>query len=224
MGRLVLVHGAWCTPEHWGLVPERLRALGHEVRTPLLHRGTLVDDTTAVQADVDELAQGGPVVVCGHSSGGSPVTGLRPDGIGHVVFMASLPLLTDENVFAAGTIEAPSTELSSAIVTIDDATTAIDPERAAIFFADCEPEDQAAALGSLRPQAVAAMSGSPARMVWTEVPVTCVVCTDDLVMHPELQRHLAERTGGAVVEWATGHFPQLSRPDLVIDLLDSLAE
>jgi pimeloyl-ACP methyl ester carboxylesterase len=61
-------------------------------------------------------------------------------------------------------------------------------------------------------------------MVWLEVPTTYVVCAQDQALHPDLQRHLADRAGSSVVEWPTGHFPQLSRPDLVIDLLDVLAE
>jgi hypothetical protein len=48
------------------------------------------------------------------------------------------------------------------------------------------------------------------------------VCTQDQGVHPALQRHLAARCTSSV-EWPTAHSPFLNRPDLVADLLVSLA-
>jgi hypothetical protein len=45
--------------------------------------------------------------------------------------------------------------------------------------------------------------------------------TEDLVVHPDLQRILAKRCTSSV-EWPTDHSPMLSRPDLVGSLLAEL--
>jgi hypothetical protein len=49
-----------------------------------------------------------------------------------------------------------------------------------------------------------------------------VICADDLVVHPELQRILARRCRSKL-EWPTDHCPFLSRPDLVAGLLGEVA-
>lgn len=223
MTGIVLVHGAWHDPWCWELVASRLTSLGHTVVAPMLYRGSLEADTAAVQAEVDALADRGPVVACGHSYGGAVVTGLRPDGLSHVVCIAGFLLDEGESIFTAGTVEAPATDLGAALVRGDDGLTRIDPVLAFdAFYADCPPALAAAAISRLRPMSMSAMGGSPTRQVWREVPTTYAVCSDDRIVHPVLQRDLARRAG-ASEEWPTGHSPFLSRPDLVVNLLHGLA-
>ena len=57
-----------------------------------------------------------------------------------------------------------------------------------------------------------------ARVAWRITPSTYAVCTDDMTIHADLQRRLAQRCT-ASVEWPTGHSPFISRPDLVAALL-----
>jgi pimeloyl-ACP methyl ester carboxylesterase len=223
MGRFVLVHGAWHGPWCWDRVTGPLRELGHTVVASELPFTGLERDTAVAQADVERLAVDGPVVVCSHSYGGAVVTGLQPDGLAHVVCIAGFLLDVGESVFDAGRVEAPGTALADALVRGDDGLTRVDPSRAAdVFYADCTPADQEWAIEHLRGMAMSGMGGSPATQSWRAVPTTYAVCTDDQVVHPMLQRHLAKRAGGTVAEWPTSHSPFLSRPDLVIDLLRDL--
>nr|MDT0666432.1 alpha/beta hydrolase [Micromonospora sp. DSM 115978] len=123
-----------------------LEALGHEVRTSELHRGSLAADTAAVQADVDAL---GDAVVCGHSYGGAVITGLRPDGIRRLVYLAAL--MPDVGQSGADLNQlGPPSSLQEALVMGDDGTCTVDVARAAdVFYADCELGDQAAAVARL---------------------------------------------------------------------------
>jgi pimeloyl-ACP methyl ester carboxylesterase len=91
-----------------------------------------------------------------------------------------------------------------------------------LVWADAPPGLAAAARASLRPQASQTFSDAPTRVSWRNVPSTYVICRADRVISPDLQRQLARRATH-VVEWDTSHTPMLSRPDLVIDLLDELA-
>jgi pimeloyl-ACP methyl ester carboxylesterase len=59
-------------------------------------------------------------------------------------------------------------------------------------------------------------------VAWRTTPSTYVVAQRDRVVHPDLQWAMAKRAGD-VLEWETSHAPMLSRPELVIDLLDRLA-
>ncbi|NEE07655.1 alpha/beta fold hydrolase, partial [Streptomyces sp. SID7499] len=85
MPAVVLVHGLYHRPEHFGRVAEPMRTAGIEVVVPELHRGSLSADTAAVQAAVDSLAE--PPLVLGHSYGGSVITGVR--GAGQLVYLTA---------------------------------------------------------------------------------------------------------------------------------------
>jgi pimeloyl-ACP methyl ester carboxylesterase len=63
---------------------------------------------------------------------------------------------------------------------------------------------------------------TPARVAWRSVPSTYVICRQDRTINPDLQREMAPRATH-VVEWNTSHSPMLSRPDLIVELLDGLA-
>ena len=57
------------------------------------------------------------------------------------------------------------------------------------------------------------------------IPSTYVVAAHDRTIRPEWQRHMArERLGVEPVEIATGHCPNVSRPDLLADVLVAAAE
>jgi pimeloyl-ACP methyl ester carboxylesterase len=62
----------------------------------------------------------------------------------------------------------------------------------------------------------------PARVSWRDTPSTYVICRQDRTINPDLQRELA-RQATHVVEWETSHAPMLSRPELIVELLDGLA-
>ena len=72
------------------------------------------------------------------------------------------------------------------------------------------------------PQPLLNLSQAPEAIAWRERPSTYVVCTDDMAVHPDLQRLLARRCTNAL-EWPTSHSPFLSRPDLVAGLVSDLA-
>ena len=79
-----------------------------------------------------------------------------------------------------------------------------------------------AATKQLGPQSLASLGQSPAAIGWREKPSTYAVCTDDMAVHPGLQRILARRCS-QTVDWPASHSPFLSRPNLVADLIADLA-
>jgi pimeloyl-ACP methyl ester carboxylesterase len=220
MGRIVLVHGAWHGGWCWEEVVPHLEDAGHQVITSELHRGSLAGDIAAVQADVDGL--GDDVVVCGHSYGGMVITGLRPDHIKHAVYLAALLPDADQGAVAiAGS--APDTDLSGALLVTEDGMCTVAADRLVdIFYADCSPAQQKAAVDRLRPQVMATLAEAPGRALWQEVESTYVVCGQDRAIHPDLQAELAKKASRRV-DWDTSHSPFYSAPDRLAELLSSLA-
>ena len=202
MSRVVLVHGAWGSPAHWDLVVEPLRARGCDVTAVCLHRGSLAADTAAVQGVVDTTT-GEDRVVCAWSYGGAVITGLELSPRDHLVYLAAL--MPDENETVNGLVETRPADLEHAIL-----------------WADAPVEAAMKARTALRAQALQCVFENPARVAWRTTPSTYVVCSNDRVVHPDLQRRLAQRAT-TVVEWPSSHAPMLSMPDRVVELLADLA-
>ncbi|WP_405864116.1 alpha/beta hydrolase [Streptomyces sp. NBC_00005] len=215
MAAVVLVHGLYHCPEHFAVVAERLRTAGTHVVVPELHRGSLPNDTAAVQAAIDSLHE--PPIVLGHSYGGSVITGLR--GAGHLVYLAAFVLDAGESAASLG---GASPQLLDAISPKPDGSTSLHPDRAVdVLYGDC-PEPLAAwAVGLLRAQAPGCGRGVPEHHSWKHTPSTYVVCGQDRAIDPGLQRKMASRCTD-VREWQTGHSPFIGQPDLIVELLQEL--
>src|SRR4051812_4933591 len=96
----VLVHGAWHGGWCWRRVGDRLRALGHDVRTPTLtgvgERAHLLSPAVTLRTHVDDVVnvikwdELTDVVLVGHSYGGfivSEVVERVPHAIASIVYL-----------------------------------------------------------------------------------------------------------------------------------------
>ena len=59
-------------------------------------------------------------------------------------------------------------------------------------------------------------SGSPA---WPRLPSWAVVGTEDRVIPPGTQRHMAERAGATISEVAGSHVSMVSHPQVTVDAI-----
>jgi pimeloyl-ACP methyl ester carboxylesterase len=234
---VVLVHGAWHGAWCWDRVRDQLAARG--VATTALDlpghgddAAPLTDldgDAAAVRAVLD--ATPGPLVVCGHSYGGA-VAGVAAAGhprVRHLVFLAALVLDVGESAQRSipepdGGAPGPPSELGHALQVSDDGgTLLVDAARAReVFYADCAEPDVDRAVGRLGAQSTASFAQTATAAAWREIDSTYAVCTEDRAIAVWLQRAFAARATH-VVEWPTSHSPFLSRPDLVVALLDRIA-
>jgi pimeloyl-ACP methyl ester carboxylesterase len=212
---VVLVHGLYHRPEHFSLVTKRLRAEGTEVVAPELHRGSLPADTATVQAAVDALPE--PPILLGHSYGGSVITGVS--GARHLVYLAAFVPDVGES---ASSLAGASKRFLEAVTPEPDGSTSVRQDRAAdVFYDDC-PEPLATwATALLRTQSPGCGRGIPEHHSWKTTPSTYIVCANDQVLDPTIQRTMASRCT-TTHEWQTGHSPFVGRPDLVTDVLRDL--
>jgi len=222
MATVMLVHGAFHGPWCWDPVRVGLEARGVTVVAPELPFTGLDDDAGVVADALDALAaRDEPVVLCGHSYGGMVISHAASgrDDVAQLVYLCAVQVDDPEELGAI----TRHTPLMDAL-RVEGEGMSVDPALAAdCFYNDCDPEVAAAAVASLRPMDArpAAPAASPVAPAWRTLPSTYVVCTLDRTLDPETQRAMA-RHAGTVVEWETGHSPMLSRPELVVDLLEGL--
>jgi pimeloyl-ACP methyl ester carboxylesterase len=218
---VLLVHGAWYSAASWLGVAERLRKLGVPVGIAELHRGSLAADVEAATSALDAIDTTGPVIACGHSYGGTVITGLDPAKVAHLVYMAGP--MPDVGETSLGLLASEPTGLVAALQEHGAGTTVIDSAAAGdLLFNQLDAERRAVNVRTLVPQAMAAGHESLARIAWHTRPSTYVVCTEDRGVSPVLQRRLSKRATN-VVTWPSDHFVFLSHEDDTVGLLRRLA-
>ncbi|SHN44626.1 alpha/beta fold hydrolase [Cryptosporangium aurantiacum] len=228
--RLVYVHGA-CVRDAswwWNRMVGPIAAAGVRSRavalpscrgdTPGDRLGDLYDDVDAVRAVLDEVDE--PAVLLGHSYGGIVITDAAHahPAVWQLVYVTSmLPDVGESQASVAGTGPAPWLDPGA------DGTIGVLPDSVRqLFVQDCDGPTADAAVGRLTRQSMTPF-GQPVRAAaWRDVPATYIVCTDDRAIPADVQRERATRAA-AVVEFAAGHHPFLSRPEDFATLLLDVA-
>ena len=167
MGTFVLVHGGWSGGWCWDKVVPLLEEAGHEAHAPDLPGSG--DDPTPIhevslQGYADRIsevldAQPGPVVLVGHSSGGTVISQAaehRPEKVKLLVYLAAFLLRDDETLFEVGENETGSLVLPNLVVSEDGASATIreDVIREALLH-DCPEGDVERAKARFAPQVLA---------------------------------------------------------------------
>jgi len=211
VAEVVLVHGAWHGAWCFDGVVDRLQELGVPVTAVELPLTGQAADVAAARAALEAAA--GPVVVLGHSYGGSVITAAASGitGVTRLIYLAAF--LTEPGTDIT-TLTSP--RLLQAVV-VTDAGIGVDPaEAAGIFYGDADPATAAAAVARLRPMALDAAEAE-IEPAWRSVPATYVVCTRDEAIPVSAQRAMAARAQ-TVLEWHADHSPFLTRPADIADL------
>jgi len=242
---IVLVHGAWHGSWCWERVAGLLAARGLRVHTLDLPStggpggggcGSAAapgapgrtDPGTAVVAGLAQdaaalrraLADAGPVLLCGHSYGGMVISaaGQLPQ-VRHLVYLCAFMPEPGESVASALACD----RRAGYWMRTQGDWTMPDPARAAaVLYGDCDAALQEWACARLRPQASRTFGESLEDPAWRHLPSTYVVCGQDRVIRPAIQRERLAPRAGSVVELDSGHAPFLSRPAEVAALLAEL--
>jgi pimeloyl-ACP methyl ester carboxylesterase len=221
---VVLVHGLWQGGWAWETVRRRLDEVGVASTVVDLPMTSLADDVATVRRVLDEFDR--PAVLVGHSYGGAVITEAGShQHVVHLLYLAAFQLAEGESVGRTlPELDVPPTRLGEALRFSEDTDeVTLDPALAAkLMYNDASPDAAAASIAQLRPVHRAVFSGVPEAISWREVPSTYVVCTDDLAVHPDLERAMAQRANYQY-EWPSGHNPALTHPGTVADLVASLA-
>jgi pimeloyl-ACP methyl ester carboxylesterase len=233
--RFVLVHGAWHDGRCWAPLVGELERRGHTaaaVDLPSDQPGL----GALAYAEVVERAIGAETcVLVGHSLGGLTVPvvaqGAAAPWVAALVLVAALlpqPGRSFDDQARSG--DGPMVDgFGIGQQRHEGRATSWPPAAARVGLyvgvaEESSPEAVDTAVAGLRRQAWEIGREVTPLTAWPAVPTTVVVCRDDRVVDPG---RLAERgralTGGRVVQLAGGHFPMITRPAELADVLAAAA-
>lgn len=235
MTHYILVHGAWEGPWTWDETARDLRLKGHTVSTvdlpgSISNPKDIADVTMAayVQTVVDAIKPlDHKVTLVGHSMAG-PVISLTaealPEKIDRLIYVAAFMLKSGDSVIEAMQRD-PGGEFLPELTFSDDGSYVVASE-ATMRSKAFHDVDEAGILHSL-PLLAARQATEPfmAKVVLTtnnfgSVPKTFIRTSLDKMVSPILQDEMLEGvTVDKVLVAQSGHFPTLSMPKTLVDLL-----
>jgi pimeloyl-ACP methyl ester carboxylesterase len=220
---IVLVHGSWADGSSWSAVIERLQDDGYHVTAPQFALGPLANDVARLREVLNR--QNGPTIVAGHSYGGQIMTALgtdAPNVIG-LVYLAAFGL--DEGESLGALMQGPPTP-ALAHLDVDEQGFAWCPEDDFVnhFASGVDPVRARVLFAVQQPGAVSAFGEVMGVPAWKSLPSWYLVAADDEAVVPDAERQMANRMGANTVEVAAGHLAMVSRPDDVVNLIETAAE
>jgi pimeloyl-ACP methyl ester carboxylesterase len=227
---IVLVHGAFAESASWDGVASKLLKDGYPViavANPL--RGLKYD------ADyVNEVLKSikGPVVLVGHSYGGSVISDVSIEGTGvkSLVFVSGLAPDKGESVSELGK-KFPGSTLGPTLappVLQPDGKHDLYIEQSKFWkqFAADVPEGKAALMGAeQRPIAAEAFEEPSIEPSWKSLPSRFIYGSEDKNLPPELHAFMAKRANAkeAVEVKGSSHVVMISHPDKVSAMIERAA-
>jgi pimeloyl-ACP methyl ester carboxylesterase len=220
---IVLVHGAFADGSGWSKVITLLEKDGYAVTAVQNNMTTAEEDAATTRRVID--AQPGPVVLVGHSYGGSVITSaaVGAANVKALVYVCAFAPDAGENFF---TLITPfPTPLGGALR--PDAAGYAFIDRAqfhAVFCGDVTDEEARVMAATQRPAHVKLFEHIFGEPAWKTIPSWFIVGQKDQVIHPDLERKFAARMKATTRELDSSHVPFVSRPGDVVKVVIEAAE
>jgi pimeloyl-ACP methyl ester carboxylesterase len=183
---------------------------------------SLRDDAAVTRRAI--AAQGGRVLLVGHSYGGAVITeaGTDPNVAGLVYIAAFAP---DKGESVASLIKNPPPGAPvPPILPAQDGFLFLDPAKFHFSFAaDVDADTAAFMANSQVPWGVEALTGTITEPAWRTKPSWYLVSTEDRMIPPLAQRSMSKRVGATVTEVAGSHAIYVSKPESVAAFIEKAA-
>src|ERR1700674_5407094 len=217
---VVLVHGAFADGSGWEPVANILKNDGYRVSVVQHPETSYAEDQKYTKAAID--AMGGPVVLVGHSYGGSIITeaGNHPN-VAALVYIAAFAL--DEGESCAS-IEAALPQASKAFKSDSNGLWWIDEAHFVADFAADIPRDEAEFMAiSQVPISTDSFTHKVTNPAWRHKPTWYMVATEDRSINPAQERMMAKRAKAKTVEVGASHVAYISYPKETVKLIEEAA-
>jgi pimeloyl-ACP methyl ester carboxylesterase len=217
---VVLVHGAFADGSGWESVAKILERDGYTVSVAQPPETSYAEDQKYTKAAID--AMGGPVVLVGHSYGGSIISEAGNDpNVAALVYIAAFAL--DEGDSCAS-IEQARPQASKAFKADSNGNWWIEREHfAADFAADVPPAESHYMAISQVPISTDAFTHKVTSPAWKTKPTWYMVATADRSINPDQERMMAKRANAKTVEVNASHVAYMSHPKETAKLIEEAA-
>jgi pimeloyl-ACP methyl ester carboxylesterase len=219
---IVLVHGANTDGSAWRGVYDILTRDGFDVSVVQQPLTSLVDDVAATQRVIDQ--QSGPVILVGHSYGGTIITvaGADPKVRALVYVAAVQPDVGETTSQLAASM--PGTVPSGDLKPTKDGFVFVDPAKFPADVAADLPSAQARYMAnSQMPVAAAAFDAPVTVAAWHDKPSYGIIATADRALNPKLAHWMYKRSGARITEINGSHLVYVSHPDAVASVIERAA-
>jgi len=223
---IVIVHGALVDGSGWRAVHDILAKDGFHVTIVEEPLTGLAEDVQAAKRAIDQ--QAGPVVLVGHSYGGSVITEAGADPkVSALVYVAALQPDAGE---ASGQLlqkfAAPNDAMRAATnQNTQDKFFFLPPAKFHETYAADVPAAEAQFLADSQEQLAEKALGAPiSAAAWHNKPSYAILTTQDHMINPDLQRWMYQRSGAKVTEVSSSHAVFVSHPDAVAKVIEAAAK
>ncbi len=217
---VVLVHGAFADGSGWEAVYGILKNNGYMVSVAQPPETSYADDQKYTKAAID--AMDGPVVLVGHSYGGSIITeaGNHPK-VAALVYIAAFALDDGES---CATIEQGLPQASKAFRPDGNGNWWIEQKDFVADFAADISRDKAEFMAiSQVPISTDAFTHKVTNPAWKNKPTWYMVATEDRSINPDQERMMAKRAKATTVEVKASHVAYMSHPKETAKLIEEAA-
>jgi pimeloyl-ACP methyl ester carboxylesterase len=183
-------------------------------------------NSTAEDVEVTKATIGrfnGPVLLVGHSYGGSVITGAGDDDrVAGLVYICALAPDADETS-QTQLSNYPATPVFSHL-DVKDGRIWMLPEGIDDFAGDLTDQEKKLILatqGVPRPDLLGTKVGGTG---WKSKPSWYIVGKKDRTVPPEMERFVAKRMGATTYEFDSSHVPMLSQPERMLEVIRTAAQ
>ena len=218
---IVFAHGLWADGSCFQKLIPALQADGHEVMCSQHGLDSLKSDVECVTRCFGRV--NGPVVLVGHSYGGTLITHAGTDNrVAALVYIAALA--PDETETSQSQQQKfPVTEVFSHIE-IADGRIWLKPDGIGYFAGDLPETEQKVVWATQAVPVPDLFNQKVDGVAWRSKPSWYIVATKDRTVHPDLERFVAKRMGATTIEVDSSHVPMLSQPRAVLDVIRNAAK
>jgi pimeloyl-ACP methyl ester carboxylesterase len=217
---IVFCHGLWADGSCFSKLIGPLQAEGYECIAAQYGLNTTAEDVAVTKEAIGRV--NGPVLLVGHSYGGTVITGAGTDDrVAGLVYICALAPDVDESS-QSQLAKYPTTDVFSQ-VEVADGRIWLRHGGLQFFCGDLSEQEQKlvwATQGVPKPDLFGVNPGGTA---WKSKPSWYIVGKKDHTVPPALERDAAKRMNATTYELDSSHVPMLSQPDKVLEVIRTAA-
>ncbi|HEX4160496.1 MAG TPA: alpha/beta hydrolase [Rhizomicrobium sp.] len=217
---IVFAHGLWADGSCFQKLVPTLQAEGHEVICSQHGLDSLKTDVDCVVRCFGRVS--GPVILVGHSYGGTLITHAGVDDrVGALVYICALA--PDETETSQGQQDKFAGTPVFGHIEVADGRIWLKPEGTPDFCGDLSEADQKLVWATQSVPVPDLFNQKHDGVAWRKKPSWYIVGTNDRTVNPDLERAAAKRMGAKTTELASSHVPMLSQPHAVLEVIREAA-